>query len=185
MELVSQPRHQRASQPVASVAARGRCPRSPRPTATTTSATRSTAWFVAAGFDADAVGTAGRFFGAPMTSASLTVDVPSGASVQQAYVYVNTIGSVAAPMLTMALDGTAFVAPLIGDGGPSCRGLDNHNRGYRGDVTALVTGSGTYTVTGVPSGPTADDDSQGRRARRHLRGSRRRPSRPAWCSTTA
>ncbi len=110
----------------------------------------------------DGVGTAGRTgTQGPQTQASLSFTLPTGANVRNAFVYVNTIGTVAAASLTLDVDGNAVNAPIIGTHGATCWGSTNVNRGYRGDVTDYVKNSATVVVSGFPSSTDAANDSQG------------------------
>ena len=85
--------------------------------------------------------------------------IPAGATVQQAFLYWATLGT-AGTFTAPTLNGTAVNGTLIGRSDDTFWGAFQ-NYAYRADVTALILGNGTYTVSGLPhAGPTVND-SQG------------------------
>ena len=109
-----------------------------------------------------AAGTAGRTErSGPVISADMEVTVPEGATVEAAWLYLHTHGQHDALSFVLGLDGSDVELDFVGGGSHTCWGEANRNRVWRADVTASVTGDGTYTVTGVPSSVDARFDSQG------------------------
>jgi MYXO-CTERM domain-containing protein len=110
------------------------------------------------------VGLSGRRAGAPsvpITTAQIeVVGLPDGAIVEQAYLYWVTYGETGAAMIQV--DGADIVGTGIGTSDGTC--WDDfptfETFTYRADVTDLVTGNDTFTLTGFPSG-TAEADTQG------------------------
>ncbi|MEO8701508.1 MAG: thrombospondin type 3 repeat-containing protein [Kofleriaceae bacterium] len=86
--------------------------------------------------------------------------IPAGAVVRKASLYWTVIG-VAFP--TVTLNGTAVTGTEIGQTPDTCWTIGN-NFMYRADVTAMVAGNGTYTLTNIlsnPGNPTRGPDGQG------------------------
>ncbi len=108
-----------------------------------------------------AAGTAGRVDDTPRVSASLELSLPAGAVIEQAYLYINTHGTQTPFTLDLTFEGALVSMLRIGDGGNTCWGVINRNQAFRADVTNLVAGPGTYTVTGFPSSIDPRFDSQG------------------------
>lgn len=106
-------------------------------------------------------GTAGRQTGRPFERVELSVDLPEGAEVARAYLYVNTLGADGTEAIQVQLAGAPVLLDLVGTGPATCWGPANLNRVYRIDVTDAVVGAGTYEVAGVPSSPRRERDSQG------------------------
>ena len=97
----------------------------------------------------------------PVTTGALTVTgLPAGALIEHAWLYWVTYGKTGSS--TVKLDGADVPGTLIGTDEGTC--WDEYptfdNFVYRADVTAAVTGNGTYEITGFPSG-TAEADTQG------------------------
>lgn len=86
-------------------------------------------------------------------------DIPTGAIVHQAFLYWATLGT-ANTYTQPNLNGQPAPGQLIGTTGDTCWGVQN-NFVYRADVTSLVSGNGTYTVSNLPSNLTTGNDSQG------------------------
>lgn len=93
--------------------------------------------------------------------------IPAGATVEYAFLYWGTIGTLGT-YTTPTLNGSPVSGALIGTDGPTdwylwCESDEEANFVYRADVTALVSGNGTYTVAGLPNTLPCppDDDSQG------------------------
>lgn len=108
------------------------------------------------------VGLSGRRPGMPaepVTSGDLVIDdVPDGATVVQAYLYWMIYSTESDDIVS--LGGTEVSAPIIGTSADTCWEapydvLPNHV--HRADVTDIVDGNGTYTITGFPSGLAASD----------------------------
>lgn len=110
------------------------------------------------------VGLAGRRAGQPaqpVTSATISVSaLPTGATIDHAYLYWVTYGSAGVPAMTF--DGAALNGTLIGEHDGTCwHDRPTHrNFTYRVDVTARISGNGDHTLTGFPS-ETAAADTQG------------------------
>lgn len=114
------------------------------------------------------VGLAGRrpgFPPEPLTTAELELEgVPTGATIERAYLYWATFGE---PDAELSFEGNATTGTLIGSSANTCWGELPHfdyttalNRVYRADVTSRVAGNDSYTLTGFPSA-SATGDSQG------------------------
>jgi hypothetical protein len=105
--------------------------------------------YVAAG-----VGLRGASFsGPPPTSAPITITgIPGGATIVKAFLYWGTLDNgLESSLLQLNLNGTPVTGALIGSGPDTCWGRTNSFT-FRADVTPLVTGNGTYTLTGVAGG---------------------------------
>lgn len=101
--------------------------------------------------------TAARYTGTPVTQADLVIDaLPPGSVVLKALLYWSAIGGT---QPSIKLDATAVAGTVIGVSGDTCWGLGD-NTAYRADVTTLVSGNGTYSITGFLSA-TSGPDSQG------------------------
>ena len=87
------------------------------------------------------------------TQGSITISgIPVGASVVEAYLYWGMLDSGESPSLkNMNFNGTPITGTLIGSGEDTCWGRTN-SFAYRANVTSLVSGNGTYNLTGVASG---------------------------------
>ena len=112
-----------------------------------------------AGVATASAGSAGRG-GASVASVPLVLStMPAGATVAKAYLYWQTVGDPGDSMLKF--NGTTLTGTLVGtksDPPGICgqAGFD-HLRSYRLDVTAMVTGNATYTVTNLVSSSSAPD----------------------------
>jgi hypothetical protein len=85
--------------------------------------------------------------------------VPAGATVFRAHLYWATLGN-SNTYTQPSLDGNLVSGRLIGTTGDTGWFVQN-NFVYRADVTDLVSGNGTYTISGLPSDRLAGNDSQG------------------------
>jgi hypothetical protein len=87
------------------------------------------------------------------TQGNITISgVPAGASVVEAYLYWGMLDNGESPSLkNMNFNGTPIIGTLIGSDQDTCWGRAN-SFAYRANVTSLVPGNGTYTLTGVASG---------------------------------
>lgn len=90
--------------------------------------------------------------------------IPSGATVQKAFLYWSTLGT-DGTFTAPTLNGTSVAGALIGQSDdPFAGGLQSF--AYRAEVTALVSGNGRYAIAGLPAGPlppanTTVNDSEG------------------------
>jgi hypothetical protein len=117
---------------------------------------------VGGGVTLAAAGTAGRTErSGPVVEATLELEVPEGAEVQAAWLYLHTHGQHDDLSFVLGLNGVDTELSFIGGGSHTCWGESNRNRAWRADVTQAITQSGTYTVTGAPSSLDARFDSQG------------------------
>ena len=83
-------------------------------------------------------------------SGSITVTGISG-TVTAAYLYWHYVdgSSPSPPTSSVIFAGTSLPGTLVGTSGPACWGGTSHT--FRTNVTAQVTGNGTYTISGLPS----------------------------------
>ena len=80
----------------------------------------------------------------------------TGATIQHAFLYWATLGT-AGTFTSPTLNGTPVSGTLIGQADDPFWGAFQ-SFAYRADVTGLVSGNGTYVVSGLPaSGPTVND----------------------------
>jgi hypothetical protein len=78
--------------------------------------------------------------------------VPADSTIKAAYLYYGYLDDgESASLKTITFAGTSFTGTKTGEGPDTCWGRTN-SFGYRADVTAKVTGNGTYAITGVASG---------------------------------
>jgi hypothetical protein len=85
--------------------------------------------------------------------------VPNGANVYQSFLYWATIGS-SSQYVSPQLNGSVVTGEVIGASADTCWGAER-NVVYRAEVSHLVQGNGTYTITGLPNDLAAGNDSQG------------------------
>jgi hypothetical protein len=85
--------------------------------------------------------------------------VPAGAYVSRAFLYWATLGS-SGMYTTPTLDGQSVTGEVIGISPDTCWGV-LHNYAYRAEVTSIVRGNGSYTISGLPDDLSAGNDSQG------------------------
>ena len=87
------------------------------------------------------------------TGGNITLsNIPAGASIQNAYLYWGMLDSGEdASLANLNFNGTPLLGTRIGKGPDTCWGRTN-SFSYRADVTSLVTGNGTFSVTGVANG---------------------------------
>lgn len=97
---------------------------------------------------------------APMNVSCL----PACGTVLKAYLYTEVLGvvpSITATLVDPASASTSFPMSLIGSSVDVCWGM-NGTHIWRADVTSIVTGSGTYTLSGLPvSSSTTGVDVEG------------------------
>ena len=102
--------------------------------------------------------TAGRYTDIVVPEAPLVVSgLPTGTRTIHAYLYWAVIGTTT---LTVNLNGAPVTGTILGITPDTCWGIGT-NTLYRADVTTLVNGNGTYTITGLPSRTDNVNDSQG------------------------
>jgi hypothetical protein len=102
--------------------------------------------------------TAGRYSMVAVPSAPLdVVGLPAGAVVVHAWLYWAVIG---VTTTSVNLNGTPVTGKILGITPDTCWSI-GINTMYRADVTSMITGNGTYTVTGMPSAAGGGPDSQG------------------------
>jgi gliding motility-associated-like protein len=85
--------------------------------------------------------------------------IPSGAVILKSFLYAVVLGNGGAITSTLKNPGgtsSNFPMAIIGTDGSPCwssAGYDS-SYSYRADVTSIVTGNGTYTISGLPVDPT-------------------------------
>ena len=82
--------------------------------------------------------------------------IPTGATVFRVHLYWGTLGN-SNTYTQPSLDGQPVSGSLIGTTGDTGWFVQN-NFVYRADVTDLVNGNGTYTISGLPSDRLAGND---------------------------
>jgi hypothetical protein len=83
-------------------------------------------------------------------SGSITIaGIPSGAKVQKAILYWNVLNS-SSPGGGMLVNGASAAGQLVASGPDPC--WDGGSWAFRADVTSQVTGNGSYTLSGYPTG---------------------------------
>jgi len=76
-------------------------------------------------------------------------DIPPDAIVKHAYLYWSYLDNGRTDsQRTVSLNGSFVDGVEIGDGNDTCWGYE-HSRAFRADVTGLVAGNGTYTVSSI------------------------------------
>jgi len=93
--------------------------------------------------------------GLPQPAPMPVTAVPSCGTVLKAYLYTEALGvasSITATLTNPANQTTNVPMTLIGSSVDVCWGM-NGTHVWRADVTSLVTGSGTYTISGLPVTP--------------------------------
>lgn len=87
------------------------------------------------------------------TGGNITISgIPTGATIQNAYLYWGFLDDGEdASLRNLSLNGNPVLGTRIGHGPDTCWGRTD-SFSYRADVTPLVAGNGTYTVTGVANG---------------------------------
>jgi hypothetical protein len=84
-------------------------------------------------------------------------DLPENAVVIDAFLYWSTIG-VDNNFRTPSLEGQSVNGTRIGTSANTCWAGNNDNKVYRANVTSIVDGNDTYTISGLPDdGPTSND----------------------------
>jgi len=84
------------------------------------------------------------------TGGNITLSgIPAGATIQNAYLYWGMLDNgEEASLANLSFNGTPVLGTRIGRGPDTCWGRTD-SFSYRADVTPLVTGNGTYSLTGV------------------------------------
>jgi Dockerin type I domain len=78
--------------------------------------------------------------------------IPAGATVLRAFLYWGMLDNgLDSTLSQLAVNGTPISGSLIGSGPDTCWG-DSNSFTFRAEVTPLVSGNGTYQLTGVASG---------------------------------
>jgi hypothetical protein len=109
-----------------------------------------------------AQGTAGRTDrAAPVDVATLSLGLPPGSRVEQAWLYLHNHGTQSDFSWGLEFGGQDVEMDFVGQSTHTCWGDENRNRVYRADVTAQVQASGEYEVRGFPSSRDSRFDSQG------------------------
>ena len=87
------------------------------------------------------------------TSGTTTVSaIPAGSTVERAYLYTAFLGNGEDPSLkNISVNGVPFTGTNIGTAQDTCWGFSN-SFAYRTDVTSVVSGNGTYSITDAASG---------------------------------
>ncbi len=91
--------------------------------------------------------------GVPQPAAFTISNIPACAPIVKAFLYVGTQGtggSISATLINPAGTGSVFPMTIIGQDVSACWGTGN-TYNYRADVTALISGSGNYTISGIPT----------------------------------
>lgn len=84
-------------------------------------------------------------------------------SVLKAFLYVSTSGTgtpITATLTNPQNVTASFSMTIIGQGADVCWGYSG-SRSYRADVTSIVTGGGTYALSGIPVAANPGSDAQG------------------------
>ncbi|NVB81140.1 MAG: hypothetical protein HOV81_22275 [Kofleriaceae bacterium] len=101
--------------------------------------------------------TAGRYTDVVVASAPLQVmGLPADAQIIHAWLHWAVIGTTTP---TVNLNGVPVTGKILGITPDTCWSI-GINTMYRADVTSMITGNGTYTITGLPS-TLSGPDSQG------------------------
>jgi hypothetical protein len=79
--------------------------------------------------------------------------IPAGSPVAKAFLYWNVLNA-SEPSAGITLQGTGIRGTMIGQDEAPCWG-PVRSWAYRADVTSLVTGNGTYAISGYPTGTTS------------------------------
>ena len=96
----------------------------------------------------------GREDGIVDTSVDIVITgIPAGAQIRTAFLYWTVIGT---PFPTVTFNGTTLQGAEIGQTQDTCWGIGN-NFMYRANVTSLVSGNGTFTLTNILSATTGPD----------------------------
>ncbi len=95
--------------------------------------------------------------GVPQPAPLSVTAVPSCGTILKAYLYTEALGvapGITATLTNPANQANSFPMTLIGSSVDVCWGL-NGTHVWRADVTSAITGSGTYTISGLPTSPIA------------------------------
>ncbi len=89
-------------------------------------------------------------------SGTITISgIPAGSTVKKAYLFWNILNPTD-PGGAMMVNATSTPGTLVAPGGDPC--WDSGSWAYEADVTLVVTGNGSYTVLGYPTGSTSGLD---------------------------
>ncbi|MGB4848531.1 MAG: hypothetical protein WBP41_11465, partial [Saprospiraceae bacterium] len=86
--------------------------------------------------------------------------IPLGAFIEKAFLWSGTSGNsvpVTATVQNPVSSSSSFPMTLIGSGADKCWGYAG-SHSYRADVTSIISGNGTYLISGLPTGPLNDTD---------------------------
>lgn len=101
--------------------------------------------------------------GAAQPAAMVVGGIPYCHSVLKAFLYVSTSGTgtpITATLTNPQSASASFSMAIIGQDVDVCWGYQG-SRSYRADVTSIVTGPGTYSVSGIPVNAAPGSDAQG------------------------
>jgi hypothetical protein len=86
--------------------------------------------------------------------------IPTGATIQSAYLFWSVLGGAVEPanFKSGKFKGVSITGTKIGSGGTPCWGSTTSGYAYRANVTAKVTGNGSYALSGFASGVTSGAD---------------------------
>lgn len=102
--------------------------------------------------------------GIPQPAPFTISGIPNCATIEKAFLYCEGSGNGVA--ITATVQGPAgtmnFPMTHIGQANDKCWGYPNPgSHSYRADVTAAITGNATYNISGLPVGPTGQNDIDG------------------------
>lgn len=95
--------------------------------------------------------------GVPQPAPLTVTAVPSCGTILKAYLYTEALGvapGITATLTNPANQANSFPMTLIGSSVDVCWGM-NGTHVWRADVTSAITGSGTYTISGLPTSATS------------------------------
>lgn len=105
----------------------------------------------------------GQRFNPPGSSqpASFVISgIPLGAFIEKAFLWSGTSGNgvpVTATVQNPVPSSSSFPMTLIGSGADKCWGYAG-SHSYRADVTSIISGNGTYLISGLPTGTPNETD---------------------------
>ncbi|MGA3163849.1 MAG: immunoglobulin domain-containing protein [Verrucomicrobiota bacterium] len=106
------------------------------------------------GYVASGVGMRNRGFGHISVAG-----IPAGSIIHAAYLYWDILGTTNDDTFSQGeINGQQITGQLVATGGDPCWDNATCNFAYRADVTSLVTGNGTYSLTNFASGTTDGSD---------------------------
>jgi hypothetical protein len=99
--------------------------------------------------------------GVPQPAPLTVTAVPSCGTILKAYLYTEALGvapGITATLTNPANQASSFPMTLIGSSVDVCWGM-NGTHVWRADVTSAITGSGTYTISGLPTSATSSNSA--------------------------